>query len=320
MLTCSELRSCSSKFQTLGTALPCDIVEVLGVSFATDRDAEDAIGRIVAPASIPASLLEYTLVTKRVFPGRSAIIRLTPTEVTNDESADSEALAALVRVVRPCISLFVSPAASVPLAAITETSSVAGSIDISALVPEGTPFGSEVVLYRVVVGDSQLDPCDSVARVCVGYNDEPSPEGPVYAAARDGDVDALMKALELGGSIREQTGSRSTPLHIAASRGHAAVLRVLIDAGIEVDARNENSCTALHWAARRSANVEIVKMLIAAGADVNAQDTMWGDTPLHDAADNGNDEIVGVLLQAGANTRLRNKAGKAPGEIRHMTF
>jgi len=65
--------------------------------------------------------------------------------------------------------------------------------------------------------------------------------------------------------------------------------------------------TCLHRACHRG-NLRLVKMLLRAGADLNARGDM-GYTPLHYAA---TPEIVEVLLAAGADISLRNEFGTAP--------
>ena len=57
--------------------------------------------------------------------------------------------------------------------------------------------------------------------------------------------------------------------------------------------------TDLHGAAQ-SAHSDIVKMIIDAGADVNAKDSA-GNTPLHLAGRYGYSDTVNVLIDAGAN-------------------
>ena len=50
-------------------------------------------------------------------------------------------------------------------------------------------------------------PCDCLpATLRVGYNHAPAPAGAVYAAAKAGDVAALLAALEAGGSTEEANG------------------------------------------------------------------------------------------------------------------
>ena len=57
-----------------------------------------------------------------------------------------------------------------------------------------------------------------------------------------------------------------------------------------------------------SGRLDIVKILLAAGADVNARD-MRGDTALMGAASSGNIDAVRALIAAGADVNIVDKAG-----------
>jgi len=61
------------------------------------------------------------------------------------------------------------------------------------------------------------------------------------------------------------------PLHLAASRGHCAVARALIEGRADVNARDFVLRTPLHEAALH-AHEEVVKLLLEGSADVNLQD------------------------------------------------
>jgi hypothetical protein len=68
---------------------------------------------------------------------------------------------------------------------------------------------------------------------------------------------------------------------------------------VEVDAKFRYDRTALSFAADRG-NVEIVRMLLERGADVNAKDTFYGATALDLALQNGQVDVVRLLLDKGA--------------------
>jgi hypothetical protein len=76
---------------------------------------------------------------------------------------------------------------------------------------------------------------------------------------------------------------------------------------VDVNYRGAEGWTALLFAAVRGHD-EIVRLLIEAGADVDAQN-LDGATPLMAAAVSGERGIVEMLVAAGADLRLRNAAG-----------
>jgi ankyrin repeat protein len=89
----------------------------------------------------------------------------------------------------------------------------------------------------------------------------------------------------------------------AAERGHVAVVKRLIAAGVPVDHVNRLGWTALLEAIILSdggkSHQQIVKALIAAGADVNLPDGD-GVTPLQHARTRGYAAIASLLQDAGA--------------------
>lgn len=99
----------------------------------------------------------------------------------------------------------------------------------------------------------------------------------------------------------------------AVQRGDAAVARAALARGAEVDARQGDGATALHWAAYRN-DAETTAALLRAGADPQAAND-YGVTPLALAARNGNAEIIAQLLAAGVDPddpRQAVNAGETP--------
>ncbi len=71
-------------------------------------------------------------------------------------------------------------------------------------------------------------------------------------------------------------GDKMTALHAAAKRGDIDILRLLLNAGVDVRAVNVEGKSALHLVS----NVECARLLLDKGADINAADR-HGNTPLH---------------------------------------
>ena len=78
---------------------------------------------------------------------------------------------------------------------------------------------------------------------------------------------------------------------------HVAV-RALIEQGLDVNTPEGDGATALHWAAYRN-DLESADLLLRAGANAKAADDE-GVTPLWVACPGGSQALVGRLLEAGA--------------------
>ena len=100
-------------------------------------------------------------------------------------------------------------------------------------------------------------------------------------------------------------------LHIMCSKGDIWYVKRHLDKGSDVNAKDENGVTPLHYAAEGGYN-EIVELLIAAGADVHAKGDEAGETPLHNAAYEGHKEIAELLIAAGANVSAISDGGITP--------
>jgi ankyrin repeat protein len=103
------------------------------------------------------------------------------------------------------------------------------------------------------------------------------------------------------------SAGREVPLIEAVKNADSAAVRVLVQRG-DVNEREVNGTTALHWAAELD-NLEIVELLIRAGAGVKAANR-YGTTPLALACANGNAAIIERLLRAGADPNAALPGGE----------
>ncbi|KAF8418871.1 ankyrin repeat-containing domain protein [Tirmania nivea] len=105
-----------------------------------------------------------------------------------------------------------------------------------------------------------------------------------------------------------------TPLHIAVSNSDINSARILLEAGINVNATDSTTTTALHLASR-SGNVEMITLLASHGADLEAVDND-NLTPLHRALVSGSRNrvaAVSALLGLGANPNALVRVSRLPG-------
>lgn len=136
-------------------------------------------------------------------------------------------------------------------------------------------------------------------------------------AADDATGEALLKR-----GAKADTFDRygKSPVCYAAARGASRLVGLLLDAGVDVNARYGNNLTALMWAAGYSDlapadhALATVRLLVARGAKLDLVDDR-GRSALMTAAALNRFETARALIEAGADRSLRDKAGKTAAEL-----
>lgn len=106
----------------------------------------------------------------------------------------------------------------------------------------------------------------------------------------------------------------STALHIAAFKGHTAVVKALNAGGTNVNAMSKRTDTYNSGALGTASvwcRLHVAKTLLAAGANVWQLDSI-GDKCLHTAVNEGYIDFTDPLLKAGADPNARGEDGKTP--------
>eukprot|EP01132_Coremiostelium_polycephalum_P000708 gene708-879_t len=218
-----------------------------------------------------------------------------------------------------------------------------------------------------------FDPVIKNAKVPIGVYIGPgllggAPTTKLHEAIGEGDVKEANRLLDTSSSstmLHAQDEKGATPLHRATcytmmpdppllpfwleweksfSSDHCKLIKKLVRQGADINAKDHQEQTPLHWVMMRyiptSYNKEkakksiytngrffyrdlkmmndgtpdydsIIRKLIALKADINAQDER-GYTPLHLAVENNNLKAITLLLELGVDEEIRNIDGNTP--------
>eukprot|EP00976_Prorocentrum_cordatum_P064183 1177395-Prorocentrum_minimum.AAC.1 len=135
----------------------------------------------------------------------------------------------------------------------------------------------------------------------------------LFAAVRFGNVDICIELLAEVAHVNTyfvEGGTTLMHVYSHSSYPNSSLFTVLVEGGVDINARNHEGRTPLHEAAY-FANYNVVKQLVSAGADVNISDHM-GETPLHDAMIQGHIPVVEALLTHKASVNAKSQYGETP--------
>ena len=129
---------------------------------------------------------------------------------------------------------------------------------------------------------------------------------PLHYAALYGSVESVRILLDRGADVKARNKSEATPLIYGAYNFDKA--RLLVDKGSDVNAKSSADMTPLLVAVSVHGNIATVRYLIEKGADAKASGPQGSDA-LQTAAMKGDAEMLRLLLKKGADPRQKDMAG-----------
>jgi hypothetical protein len=138
-----------------------------------------------------------------------------------------------------------------------------------------------------------------------------SPQGicPLLVAAGKGHAEIVGLLISKGANVNSKDKGGNTPLMRAVGGGFLSTAKLLLEHGANVNAKDALSITALMKAWDPPGKVSMTDLLLKAGANIDAVD-FNGDTALMYAVRTGRLETVEFLLESGAQAKTKNIMGQ----------
>jgi len=128
-------------------------------------------------------------------------------------------------------------------------------------------------------------------------------------------VSFVLAAIDQESSLGAQRFGGRTLLHLACAAGSLEVVARLLQLGTDPNLHDRGGHTPLYAVANGCGSddgLEVVRALVRAGADVNARGGVTRATPLHMAARRGYVGIAATLLDCGAAINAQDRKGDTP--------
>ena len=139
----------------------------------------------------------------------------------------------------------------------------------------------------------------------------------LWGAILRGEYDLVNQLICSGANVNDRVNNDVEPgmtlLHYATLELNVKIIRLLINHGANIDARDKWMRTPLRLAVQTGDCPEVVQELINGGADVNARipndNLSYLDTPLHTAVVEGFNQSAEVLIASGASIEEEESHG-----------
>jgi ankyrin repeat protein/beta-lactamase regulating signal transducer with metallopeptidase domain len=185
-------------------------------------------------------------------------------------------------------------------------------------VPAKSQNGNTLLHHAAISGNASMCQLLLQAGASVNAVNHSNQTALYLAANRRTPAIGVVRTLLRGGALVEPLDTPfERPLSAAVIQKSPEVLRMLLDAGAQVDAADRSGQTPLHRLTLAEARdpaperVTMAEMLLAAKADVNKTDQA-GSSPLHVAIANSLENLVRLYLQSGGNPNAPDQVGRTP--------
>ncbi|XP_014209663.1 uncharacterized protein LOC106640224 [Copidosoma floridanum] len=130
----------------------------------------------------------------------------------------------------------------------------------------------------------------------------------MFAALEHGDLEAVKSCIARGAEINGKNVDSWTALHFAAKSPNIEVMRFVLESNTDVNVKNRSGQSPLHIASM-SGNKHIVQLLIKEKRLYANEKDNDGRTPLHYAAKNGHKDVLEMLLKYKVQQSVIDKNG-----------